>query len=182
MMPHQSNPTRRLIIGGVIAIACAIVVTWHSYHRSISVTFCDATLSTDEGAISLLIPLVKLAANQNFDTNVTVFRRGQIMWEGPNGLAKCTLDNWMAQYDQKWFRGWSLADFGYWLGGWQNDARPGPFIVIFVPIWFICALAFLTFAVMPRNWLRWSIRSMLVLTSLVAVCLWLLTLREKVVT
>ena len=180
MIADQTHrPARRLVMGGVAAIACAAMATLYSYHRSISLTFCDATLSTDEGAVSVQIPLVKLAANQRFVTNATVFHRTQMGWEASDGLMKCTLDKWMAQHDENWFRGWSIADFGYWRGDWQNESRPGPFVVIFVPIWFVFLVAFLTFAVVRKNWLRWSIRSMLVLTSVVGVCMWLLTLREK---
>ncbi len=173
------SPTRRLVIGGVTAMACAAIATWHSYYQSISLTFCDATLATDEGAVTLQIPLVKLAANQRFVTKTIVYRRTQTAWEASNGAMKCTLDNWMAQSDQAWFHGWSMADFGYWRGDWQDEARPGAFVVTFVPIWFVFCIGFLTFAVWPRNWFRWSIRSMLALTSVVGVCLWLLTLREK---
>jgi hypothetical protein len=180
MIADQAHhPVRRLMIGGVVAITCAAIATLHSYHRSISLTFCDATLSTDEGAVSLQIPLVKLAANQKFVTSAIVFRRTQMGWEASGGLMKCTLGNWMAQHDEQWFRGWSIADFGYWCGDWQNESRPGPFIVTFVPIWFVFCVAFVAFAVVRRNWLRWSIRSMLILTSVVGVCLWLLTLREN---
>jgi hypothetical protein len=154
-------------------------VTLHSYRHSISLTFCDATLATDEGAVSLQIPLVRLAANQKFVTKAIVYRRGKTAWQAPNGAMKCTLDNWMAQANQPWFHGWSMADFGYWRGDWQDDARPGRFVVMFVPIWFVFGVAFLAYAFVRRNWLRWSIRSMLALTALVGICLWLLTLREK---
>ncbi len=180
MVAHQNlDSTRRQVIAGVVAVVCAAAATLHSYYRSISLTFCDATLSTDEGAVTLQVPLVRLAANQKFSTDAVVYRRGQIAWEASGGAMKCTLDNWMAQRDQEWFRGWSMADFGYWRGDWQNDGRPGPFVVLFVPIWFVFCVAYLGFAVVRRNGLQWSIRSMLVFTSVVGLCLWLLTLREK---
>src|SRR5947208_16709555 len=100
MIADQTHrPVRRLMSGAVAAICCAVIATLHSYHRSISLTFCDATLSTDEGAIELQIPLVKLAANQKFVTNATVFHRTPTGWEASDGFMKCTLDNWMAQHD-----------------------------------------------------------------------------------
>jgi len=144
-----------------------------------SLTFCDATVCTDEGAATLQIPLVRLAAKQRFVIDATVYRRGQTGWEASNGRMKCTLDNWMAQSGKAWFHGWSMADFGYWRGDWQNEGRPGPFVVAFVPIWFVFCVAFLALAFVRRNWLRWSIRSMLILTVAASVCLWLLTLRGK---
>ena len=172
------RPTRRVIVGAVVAVASAVLATWHSYHRSISLTFCDATLTTDEGALKLTIPLVKLAAKQKFDTSVTVFRRSRTGWEASNGMMKVPLDIWMAS-NRKWPRGWSLADFGYYRYDWQSEARPGPCLAVFVPIWFVFGGAFLAFASMQRNWWRWSIRSMLVMTAVVGVCLWLLTRREQ---
>ena len=176
---NKHRPTRGLVIGGVVATACAAIAIWQSYHWCVSLTFCDATVCTDEGAVSLQVPLVRLAVNQKFETKATVYHRAQNRWEASNGRMKSTLDNWMAQSNEKWFHGWSLADFGYWHGDWQNEGRPGPFVVVFLPIWFAFGVAFLALAVGRRNWSRWSIRSMLILISVVGVCLWLLTLREK---
>ena len=169
---------RTLFITFSIAFAIALLVTLHSYFRSVSVTFCDATVCTDEGALSLQIPLVRLAKGQPFRTSVTVYRRGEHVWEHPSGSQKSTLQGWMELSDSEWFKGASFGKFGYWQGDWQNDSRPGAFIVVFIPIWLLVLAAWLLFALVRHYRVTWSMRWILLVTLIAGIGLRLLTLRE----
>lgn len=166
------------ILASATVIFAAITIA-SSYYFSISLSFCGATITTDEGACSLQIPLVRLAANHKLSTDATIYQRSSTGWESPIS-EKCTLDNWMAQSNEEWFVGHAVADFGYWYGSWQDDARPGPFLVMFVPIWFVFVAILAMIAAIRRYRVSWSLRLILACTLVAAVAIRLLTLRESI--
>ena len=174
-VPHRTLPIATLAV-----LVIATLATVHSYFHSVSVAFCDATICTDEGAVSLQIPLVRFAHDQTFRTELLIYRRGEHVWEHSSAARKSTLQGWMAQADEEWFKGASYAKFGYWRGDWQNDSRPGPFIVIFVPIWSVTLVLGIGFVVIRHYRIKWSFRMMLILVCIAGIGLRLLTLREPV--
>lgn len=172
---------RGMLILVLAALAMTAIATIASRSWSISITFCDATLATDEGVVTVQIPLVKLAADQPLRNDIKVYHRGTNVWEHTSGARKSTHRNWMSLSDQDWFIGGSIAGFGYWRGDWQNDSRPGRFIVVFAPIWSIAVALFATVVLVHRYRVKWSLRLMLVMTVIAGLGLRLLTLRETVV-
>ena len=156
---------------------CSVLATGRSYTRSDSLTFIDATVCTDEGLLSLQIPLVRLALHEAPSTEWMTYKRGKNTWESEDGGGKATLRNWMSMLDTARCEGGMVAGFGYWKGGWQSSSRPGSFIVMFLPIWVAIATA-LTF-VATIYWLRvrFTLATMLLGTTFVGGMLWLLSLR-----
>ena len=73
--------------------------------------------------------------------------------------------------------GFLFADFGYWKGGWQSASRPGPFVVVFVPVWLIGCLMFGICLAFTFRWVRFRLLTLLAAMTLIAGLLWLLTLR-----
>ena len=161
----------------VATIFCAYVVTNRSYQYSDSLTFLDATICTDEGLISLQIPLILRSKSHQPLAQWMTYARGPNSWDAPDGGGKATLRHWMSILDQTRCEGGMFSGIGYWKGSWQSDSRPGPFLVVFVPIWIaIVAIApFLTILWMRR--LRFRLLTMLLATLCAALLLALLTLR-----
>lgn len=156
---------------------CSALATWRSYTRSDSLTLIDATVCTDEGLLSLQIPLVRLAPREEPTTQWLTYKRGNNMWETEDGGGKATLKNWMSMLDRVRCEGGTVAGFGYWKGAWQSSSRPGPFIVVFIPIWVAIATALALVATMYWFRIRFTLATMLLGTTCVGGLLWLLLLR-----
>ncbi|WP_413432561.1 hypothetical protein [Crateriforma spongiae] len=140
-------------------------------------TFLDATLCADEGLLSFQIPLVRLASSTEPTMEWISYKRGVNAWQTDDGRMKTTLRNWMSMIDEVGCDGGMIADFGYWRGDWQSELRPGPFIVMFLPIWFATALAILSLSL--AYWYRSQFRLFTLLsgTAFAGVIFWLLSLR-----
>jgi hypothetical protein len=169
-----------LLLVSAIAI-CSTLATLRSYRRSDSLTFLDVTMCTDDGLLSLQMPLVRLATNEQPSTQRVTYRRGTNMWEAFDGEGgKSTLRNWMSMLDATGCKGGMVFGIGYWKGSWQSNSRPGPFIVMFMPIWVVIATALTLVAVAYRLRMRFSLATMLLGTTIMGVLLWLLSLRAPI--
>ena len=73
--------------------------------------------------------------------------------------------------------GGMVAGFGYWKGAWQSNSRPGPFIVMFLPVWIAVAAALVAVAVGFWFRVRFTLTTMLLGMTFVGAMLWLLSLR-----
>jgi hypothetical protein len=167
---------RRAVALGAAVVVCSLVVTLRSYHRSDSLTFLDATVCTDEGLLCWQIPLVRKASNEpSAPAQWITYTRGKNMWETDGG-GKATLRNWMSMLDQVRADGSMFWGFGYWKGAWQSNSRPGPFLVVFVPIWAALASLFALVATVCWRRIQFSLATIMIATGCVGVALWLLTL------
>jgi hypothetical protein len=175
---HANRRQRRLTALGLTAlfVVGTAILTVRSYWRSDSLTVADATICTDEGLLSLQIPLVRLARQQRAVTTWNTYTRGPNMWVYGDG-GKATLRNVLLLKDQIRIDAGMVAGFGYWKGSWQSDSRPGPFIVMFVPIWAAVAAMVLLAALFITRRVKFRISSLLGATAIVGGLLWLLTLR-----
>jgi hypothetical protein len=175
------NPVGRRIFQAVLLAAaisvCSVLATWRSYAYSDSLTVADATVSTDEGLLSLQIPLVRRAPGGQMVTQWITYKRGKDMWETGDGGGKTRLRYWMTILDTARCEGGMLGGFGYWKGAWQSSSRPGPFIVMFVPIWVAITSMFMLIAILYLRRMRFRLATMLMGTAMISVILWLLTLQ-----
>jgi hypothetical protein len=170
---------KRLKIIYIVATVVAIVTLLfhlHSYWWSESITLCDVTLTADEGLVSLNVPLVRLAAKQRPNWGATIYRRAPRVWEASGGAAKTPLRAWMAFEEERSPRA-MFADFGFWKGGWQTESRPGPFVVVFMPVWSVGLAVFGAFLAFRYGYVRFKLRSILIAMALFAVLLFVATLR-----
>jgi hypothetical protein len=171
--PRRSR-TPVYIAAAIISIG-AILVHVGSYWWSPSITLWDVCLTCDDGLVSLEVPLTRLTATGKPTSNFLLYTREGGWMAGMAG--KTPLRAWMAELNNHRCEGAMLADFGYWKGAWLCDARPGPFIVVFVPVWLAAVVAFGIFLAIYYRLLRFRLRSLFVLTALCAVIFWLLILR-----
>jgi hypothetical protein len=165
-----------ICIAAALIAASTILLHIHSYWWSESLTLCDVTVRTDEGLVSLLLPLTRIAANESPTSGFLLYKRGPKVWTA--GLAGHTpLRNWMTSLDSAGAHGGMFADFGFWKGAWQSDSRPGPFIVLFIPVWFVGTTLFGIYLAFHFQLIRFRLRTLLIATTLAAFALFLLTLR-----
>ena len=76
--PQRRSSRKTACLAVVLVVAWLVpsaVITFRSYSRSDSLTIADATLRTDEGLVSLQIPLVRLASTEKATTNLTTYAR-----------------------------------------------------------------------------------------------------------
>ena len=176
----RKRPWVRRTVSLCAAIAvCSALATWRSYARSDSLTFMDATVCLDEGLLSLQIPLVRVAPRQEPATMWVSYKRGKMAWEAPGGGGKAKLRNWMSMLGMVRCEGRMAAGFGYWKGAWQSNSRPGPFIVMFTPVWFAFAVACTLVAMFFWLRMRFTLAAMLMGMTFVGGLLWLLSLRAS---
>lgn len=178
MGDNPRPPRLSPVVCAAAALITALTAAYHvrSYWRSDSLTVCDVTVTVDEGLASLQIPLTRLASAPQY--NLLTYQREAKVWTAGKG-GRTPLRLWMSMLDKVRCQGAMFADFGYWLGGWQSDSRPGPFIVLFAPTWFVGATLFAGFIAVRRRWIRFNVRTMLLLTTVCAGLAWLLTLRQQ---
>jgi hypothetical protein len=174
-LPQTRWSTIALVALVVAAATAAFHV--HSYWWCETLTLCDVQLCADEGLASLLVPLCRLAAKETAESNFVLYKRGQNSWIGVGSSAgRSTLRNWMSigagNSPHAMF-----ADFGYWRGGWQSESRPGPFLVVFTPVWFVGAAVFGGFLLVYFGFIRFRLRTLLIAMAVAAGLLCLLTLR-----
>lgn len=177
----KQKPNRRMLRHAsflcAAILACSVLATTRSYMRSDSLTLLDATICTDEGLLSLQIPLVRRAPSEQSTTQWTIYSRGKNIWDDNEGGGKATLRSWMSMADQVGCEGGMVGGFGYWKGAWQSNSRPGPFLVMFTPIWAVVSVAFTLVATFYLRRVQFRLATILLLMTGVSVVLWLLTLR-----
>jgi len=168
--PRRSR-TPVYIAAAIISIG-AILVHVGSYSWSPSITLWDVCLTCDDGLVSLEVPLTRLTATGKPTSNFLLYKREGGWMAGMAG--KTGMRGVMGRPD---FPGMSFADFGYYSGAWLCEARPGPFTVLFVPVWLVAVVTFGIFLAFHYRLVRFRLRSLFVLTATCAVIFWLLTLR-----
>jgi hypothetical protein len=151
------------------AILFSVLLTFRSYSYSDSFTLYDATVGTEEGLLSLQIPLVRRIPSEPSSTEWATYSRGKSSWETDGNAAKATLRDWMSMLDTVRCEGAMFGGFGYWKGAWQSPSRPGPFIVMFLPIWFAVLTGSMFIALVC--WRRVRFRLATILIVMTGVCL-----------
>ena len=165
----------------ILWLVSSAMLSARSYERSDALTVADVTLRTDEGLISLQIPYVRLARTGKATVEWTIYtrKRGVGVWESGNSV-RSTLRRWMSDFcDTDQPSAGMIGEFGYWTGSWWSDSRPGPFIVVFAPIWAATMAVTVLAALFIVQRFRFKLRSILVMTALAGVLLWILTLRAE---
>lgn len=168
--------SKRATLLCVVTILCAYFSTSRSYRFSDSLTFLDATICTDEGLLSLQIPLVLRSPIHQPSTQWITYVRGKNMWDAPGCGGKATLRYWMSILDQTRCEGAMWGGFGYWKGDWQSSSRPGPFVVAFAPIWIAIVVISIFLAMLWSRRLRIRLLTMFITTAAVALLLAVLNL------
>jgi len=173
-----SRLVSNLSISIVVIVTAAALFTIRSYSYSDTLTILDVTITADEGLLSISVPLVLLAPKQDSTNAWETYERESTGWKAELA-GKCTLRNWMDSLDTTGCEGLMFLDFGYWLGGWLSNSRPGSFVVLFVPIWF-AAITFVvcTYLVLSGR-VKISLKTIFLATALVAGLVWLLTMRAN---
>ncbi len=177
----MSRIASKEVVVAVMFVAATIVSTVLSYRYSDSITVLDSTVCTDQGLFSFQIPLCRLASTAPTSHEARRFVWNEGMWKSGTNGGKCALRVWMTAQEVKESvpNMAMVADFGYWVGGWQSEARPGPFIVVFAPIWFVWLIGYLMFLAIVKYKPQFSIRILFIGISLMAVLLWAITLRSS---
>jgi hypothetical protein len=179
---QQLRPPTRARWTTIACVALAITVATiafhvHSYWWCETLTLCDVRLCADEGLASLQVPLCRLAAKETAESNLVIYKRSPMGWNGVgSSAAKTTLRGWMRMGAGNSPHA-MFADFGYWKGGWQSESRPGPFIVVFTPVWFVGLVLLGAFLLCYFGLVRFRLRTILVAFAVAAGLLCLLTLR-----
>jgi hypothetical protein len=168
----QSRTPR--VVAGVAAILTTGLTVW-TYYYSPALTVCDLTVQFDEGLVVVLVPLVPIAKGETPRTDFLLYRRDANGWNaGKAGrMPWRNLPNVEAFANDSAF----LVGFGYWLGGWQSDARPGRFFVLLLPMWAVASFGFLAYLAVRARWVRLRLWMLFVLTAVLAIGLAWLTRR-----
>ncbi|HEY2827297.1 MAG TPA: hypothetical protein VGJ04_06820 [Pirellulales bacterium] len=170
---------RPVYIAGLCVALATLLVHVASYSWGPSLTLCDLRVDLDEGLVAVELPLTLLAPKGSLTTKFVLYKRTAQSWAvWPSGAdGHCPYRNWMYTYRLGDFM---FLDFGYWRGGWQSDSRPGPFLFIFLPVWFVGLSLFGLFLAIRYRLLRFTLRTLLIGIALWSLILWLLTLRSAV--
>ncbi len=159
----------------IIVAVCTVLFQIYSYSWSPSASLCDVELTADEGLVSVTVPLTRIAAAETPASRFVVFERGPNVWTAGRG-GKTPLRYWMNTFGRR--DGTIFADFGYWKGAWLSNSRPGPFLVVFVPVWFMGVATLGIFLAFYFRLVRFRLRSLFVVTVLVAALLFLVRMRS----
>jgi len=162
-------------LAAAIIAVCTVAVHALSYSWSPMLALFDVEATFDEGLASLLVPFVRIPEKATPVSTFVVYERRRNGWSA--GVAgKTPLRHWMNTFPGR--HSAMFAGFGYWVGDWQSKSRPGPFIVVFVPIWFLGVATFAAFLAVYFRWIRFGLRALFVLMTLSAVLLFVLRLRS----
>ncbi len=170
---------RGISVAAILIAFCGFLFHARSYLQSDSLTLCDVTLTTDEGLLSLQIPLTRLAASQNPTSKFLIYHRSSTGWNFGGMAAKCPLRTWMSLLNATGCEGAMCVGFGYWKGAWQSESRPGSFAVVFAPLWSVTVLIFGVYSAFHFRLLRFGIRALFVTTAVCAALSWLVTMRDS---
>ena len=174
-------------------LALSFLVTIRSYSYSDQATYNDVQIATDEGLIFFRVPLARLAPGYDASTNWTTYTRQA----GSDGSS----DRWVAsstrgtkfrirEYLDMLSRSRGHTDtmsigrfhgFAYaWFdASWTPPSRPGPVLWILAPIWAILAICATAVGIPLFFRVTYGIRSILLLTAVVATVLLLPTLHGQ---
>ena len=159
------------VVAGVVAVLTSGITAW-SYYYSPSLTVCDLTVQIDEGLVAVNVPLVPIAPGETPRTQFLLYRRGVHTWQAGNAGHM----PWRNLPKVEAFAKDSLlaAGFGYWLGGWQSNARPGRFVVLLLPLWAVAAFGLLAYLTLRTRRVRLRLWMLFAFTATCAIALaWL---------
>lgn len=161
-----------LTVAAVLGLVVA-GLSWATYRYSPRLTVRNYTVDLDEGLLVLNLPQVPVADGETPTTEFVLFRRGEHGWEAGEAAHMF----WRRVPEVPPFADTSamVAGFGYWQGAWQSPARPGEFLVLMVPLWAVGLVVYLVYLAFHARWLRLSLRTLMLLTAVIAVGLWWLT-------
>lgn len=175
-----------LVAVGVVA---STMLTVRSYSFSDHLTYSDVELSMDEGLLSVMLPMARLAPGheaQNVWKTYTLAKHNGWKTEkwaaGPG--TKFKVREYFAMFgqrgDDETMSSGMLFGFGYVLvdATWTSASRPGSLLWITVPIWAVAAVGIAAIGVPLYFRTRFGIRSLMLFTFVAAVILLLPTLRS----
>lgn len=171
---------QRIAVASLAFAASAFGVLLHvsSYWWSPSLRLLDVEVQTDQGLVVIHLPLTRLEPDASPESRFVLYR------------ADATRKGWFAEgRGRSQIRGFLeyiryenaflFADFGYWLGAWQSEARPGRFLYVLAPCWFVALGVFLLSLAVYFRMARFSIRALLALTAMCGAAVWLLNLHKS---
>lgn len=184
-----SSRYTRSIIFTLIILSVSVTLHLSSFDRSVELCLFDVNLFAEEGVSVLHIPLSRLARQQSPLTHARVWTREssghfQIGMKGHTTFSKLMrdrndspLEKWI-DVDCRFFSGdlhqylFKVLDFGFFYTTRTNSKRPGPSIKLFVPIWSTGPAVFAVYYLCKRRKMRCTLRSVHILTALVATFIW----------
>ena len=191
----QSSKRRWSLSAAVVALVITVFTVafyWRTFSKSEEITLCDVSFFADEGLVSLSLPLTRLSREGTCFSRLRVFNRSERGWSSESTLRRPL----RKQIEQMQARGrpttdpfgrsgsgvgtdnkrprdfFALAGFGYNSGDWLSEDRPGPWIKIFVPVWFVGLGCYLIYLGLRWRRVRFGIRTLIGLMLVVALFLW----------
>ena len=184
LMAATPKSTRRILAAVLLSVIGSVALHFASYHYSPEVTACDFSLTTEEGLIAAQFPLVEHDDKLPYVDSVYIYRRENGQWKIPDTLGgktgvrgTITLLNSPPSPGTFSFGpradGALYFDFGYIKYPWYRPERPGESIVLVVPMWTLFLLFVLAFSAFELGYIKFSIKTLLALTAIVAILVWL---------
>ena len=182
-------------------VGLAIGFYLRTFSKSEEITLFDVSLFADEGLISFNIPLTRLAPNGISISRVRIFERSKQSWTSGTTYPGTTIRRPLRKSIEvrqarppvispsgnsssgvvpaiKTRRDFFvLADIGYIYGDWKSEDRPGLWITLFVPVWFVGLLCYVLYLLFNFRLFRFRIRTLLSLMVIAALFTWVTHLR-----
>jgi hypothetical protein len=180
--PPRSARLRPFLIVGLPLALATLAVHVASYSWCPSLTLFDLRFEIDEGLVAFELPLTPLAPKASLTTSFNLYKRGSngwVFWD-TGAPGKCPYRAWMNLPVAQRGPGFLFLDFGYWRGGWESDSRPGPFLFVFLPVWFVGLCFFVIALAIYYRRIRFTVRTLLILTALCALLFGLLSLHSAI--
>ncbi len=182
-----------LVVFALVIVCLTLWIHFRSFSRSEDVTLFDVSLFTDEGVLTLKFPLTRLTKEGECHSQVRVFIRDKQNWKsGPSNRSTHknflqTLNSNASPFgpvktsnvpNQKQRRNhFDLAGFGYLYGDWLSEERPGPWLKLFVPIWFTGLCFLIVVLTFGRRLLKYKLSAVIGLMTAAALFVWATHLR-----
>jgi len=186
---HPNRVLLRVLVPVLAWASVSYLLTVQSYSHSETLTYSDVTLTVDEGLVSLLIPLTRLADGHNATSDFQIYSLHK-----ENGWAT---DRWVTVDGSTRFRTREYLDiirksgqhetyrigtrygFGYVLIDQRgtSSSRPGFLLWLIVPIWSVIAACTTLISLLSISRPRVSLRALMILTAVAALLAVLPTLR-----
>jgi len=176
---RRHRRTTLCFFGGIFVVMSA-AVSLSSHSRSCCLELFDASLATDEGLLWVCLPLTRMTPDARPSTGMTLFVRDpspiseyRFVWT--SGIRHRVPVRDLIPFERMHGRNCLLiGGFGYHVEDRMYDGRPGPAVMLIVPIWFPLFIVFCFLAVV--RWRTFSLRFLMLATALSAVTVWLLKL------
>ena len=182
-MAATPKSIRRIFAAVILSVIASIALHIASHYYSPEITACEFSLTGEEGLIAVTLPLVGHDDNLPYVNSVCIYRRQNGQWKIPDTLgAKTGTRGTIAFLNFPRRPGISLGprakgslyfDFGYIKFPGYRPERPEKSIVLVAPIWILSIIFVVAFTAFELGYFRFSIKTMLVLTAMAAMLLWL---------